>query len=100
MLWDMPHLVEARTAAASFGQVASFDAGSRYEDYRSGVDHDSGYGLAGLVAAGVGVAVAKKLGFLALALGFGKKIILFVVAGGAAAWRWMRGRFRRDSDTI
>lgn len=87
MLWDMPHLTEVRQAAATFGRTVQFAGGRTYADFdEEKGDKRAGYGLAGLVAAGVGVAAAKKLGFLALALGFGKKfLVLFAVAGAAIA---------------
>lgn len=97
MLWDMPHLAEVRQAAATFGRTAQFDGGRAYADFdESKGDKRAGYGLAGLVAAGVGVAAAKKLGFLALALGFGKKFLVLIAIGGAAIARFFRKLFGRD----
>jgi len=84
-----------RNAAAALGPVAAFDNGSRYADYMPGTDKAAGYGLAGLVAAGVGVAAAQKLGLLAVALVFLKKAGVLVVAGGAAAIAGMRRFFKR-----
>ena len=56
-----------------------YNEGSRYTDYIEGSDKLSSLGLAGLVAGGV---VAKKLGLLAVALGFllkfGKLIALAI----------------------
>jgi len=60
-------------------QSIKYNDGSRYEDYIEGSDKLSSLGLAGLVAGGV---VAKKLGLLAIALGFiakfGKLIFLVI----------------------
>lgn len=101
MLSDMDHLADIQRAASDFGQSASFNPGATYTDYNSSTDKSAGYGLAGLVAAGAGLAVAKKLGFLAILLGFGKKfLILFAIAGAALA-RWFRKIFRRgDGDGV
>ena len=84
----MSKLVEVRAAANALQQVASFDNGARYADYQPGTDATAGYGLAGLVAAGLGAAAAKKLGLLAIALVFLKKFAFVFIAlfAGAAAW--------------
>jgi uncharacterized membrane-anchored protein len=100
MIWDMPHLAEVRTAAADLGKAAGFEKGATYADYDKSVDKTAEYGLAGLVAAGVGVVAIKKLGFLALVLGFGKKLILLVVVAGAAIWRGIKRIFGRKTDTL
>lgn len=102
MVSDMKHLGEVRAAAQQFGRTAAFQPGATYAEYDSSVDKTAEYGLAGLVAAGVGVAAVKKLGLLAILLAFGKKLIILVVVGAAAAWRFARGIFGRkqDADTI
>lgn len=84
MLWDMDHLAEVRTAAADFGKVASFTSGSTYAEYNASTDKAAGYGLAGLVAGGVALAAAKKIGLLALLAPFFKWILLGLAAMGAA----------------
>lgn len=98
MVSDMPHLDEVRAAAATFGRTAQYTTGATYAEFDEAKgDKRAGYGLAGLVAAGVGLAAAKKLGLLAIALGFGKKfIILFAVA--AAGLRKFFGKLvgRKD----
>lgn len=99
MVSDMTHLAEVRAAAAEFGRAASFDRGETYADYDASTDKTAEYGLAGLVAAGVGVAAAKKLGLLAIVLGFGKKFLVLIVAGGMAVMRWGRKLFgRKDTE--
>lgn len=99
MLWDMPHLPEVRAAAADFGKVATFQGGSTYAEYNSATDKAAGYGLAGLVAAGVGVAVAKKIGILAVLLLFLKKGFILLLVPIAAGWRWIKRLFGRgDGD--
>lgn len=90
MLSDMNHLGDVRAAAADFGRAASFDRGQTYADYDKSVDKTAQFGLAGLVAAGAGVVVAKKLGLLVLALGFGKKFLVLFAVAGAAITRWFR----------
>ena len=61
---DVPHLTAVKTAMPDVLAVASFDQGSRYEDFDSSLDKVAEYGIGGLIA---GVA-AKKLGLIALAL--------------------------------
>jgi uncharacterized membrane-anchored protein len=100
MLADMDHLSDVRTAAADFGKAASFEAGSTYADYDKSVDKTAEYGLAGLVAAGAGIVVAKKLGFLAILLGFKKFIIIGIAAIGATMRRWFGKLFGRNRDNL
>jgi uncharacterized membrane-anchored protein len=95
MISGMSQLDGVRRAAGAFGQAVSFDSGSRYADYVPDVDKKAGYGIAGLVAAGAGMAVAKKAGLLALALGFGKKLLVLVAVGAAALWRGIKRMFGR-----
>lgn len=100
MLWDMPHLDEVRAAAQDFGKVATFTSGATYADYNAGTDKAAGYGLAGLVGLGVGVAVAKKVGLLALLLPFFK----WIAIGAVALWASLKGfvarLFKRNKDTL
>lgn len=100
MLWDMPHLAEVRAAAQDFGKVATFSPGSTYADYNSGTDKAAGYGLAGLVGLGVGVAVAKKVGLLALLLPFFKWIAIGAVALFAGLKGFIGRLFGRKQDTL
>jgi len=93
MLSTMGHLTDVQTAAAKLSQAVSFDNGARYADYVPDVDKKAGYGIAGLVAAGVGIAAAKKLGFLAIALGLGKKLFVLVALAGAAVWSRIKKLF-------
>ncbi|MEK3745823.1 DUF2167 domain-containing protein [Brevibacillus sp. FSL K6-0770] len=57
--------------------------GQRYSDFDAKTDKVAEYGLTGLILGGLGVAAAKKLGFLALILAFAKKgwIIIVVLLG-------------------
>jgi uncharacterized membrane-anchored protein len=87
----MDQLQQARVAANDLARTASFNPGARYEDFQKGQDKAAGYGVAGLVAAGLGVAVAKKFGLLALILLFAKKGIVLLAAAGA----WIASRFRK-----
>lgn len=102
MVSDMAHLAEVKTAAQAFGQTAAFQPGATYAEYNSNTDKAAGYGLAGLVAAGAGVAAAKKFGLLALILAFGKKFIVLILVALAAAGRFLMGLIgrRRDPDSL
>lgn len=86
----MPRLDSVRVAAADLGKTVSFDRGQSYADYNSATDHTADYGLAGLVAAGAGLLVAKKLGLIGLALLFLKKGFVVVAAAAAGAWAWFK----------
>lgn len=89
----MSNLADIRLAAASFADHARFEAGSRYEDFDPATDRKAEYGIGGLVAAGVGVAAAKKLGILAILLKFGKFIVVGLLALGAVLRNKIAGLF-------
>jgi len=93
MISTMSQLNDVKAAADKFSAAVTFDSGFAYTDYVEGVDQAAGYGIGGLVAAGVGAAAVKKLGLLAVLLGFGKKIGIFVVIGIAALWKWVKRLF-------
>lgn len=92
MVSVMSQLPAVREGALALAKTAEFEAGARYADFREG-DQTAGFGLAGLVAAGAGVAVAKKAGLIAIILAFAKKGLGFLVVGGIAAFAWLRNRF-------
>lgn len=88
----MPQLAEIRAAAPEVARQAEFVAGSRYTDH-AWLDKSAGYGLVGLVAAGAGLAVAKKAGLLAILLLVAKKGLVLIVAAGAAVMNGVRKMF-------
>jgi uncharacterized membrane-anchored protein len=98
MLWDMGHLDAVHSAAQEFGKTATFATGQTYADYNSSTDKSAGYGLAGLVAGGVAIVAAKKLGLLAILLPFLKKGFILLLVAFAAAWRWVKRLFGRGGD--
>lgn len=77
----MDALPSIRTAAPTVLAMPQFTEGWRYEDYKEGVDKKAAYGIAGLIAGGTVVALAKKAGLLGLILAFGKKFIVLIGAG-------------------
>lgn len=91
MISNTSALPSIKAAAVDLAKTAEFQPGARYSDYKSG-DPTAAYGLAGLVAGGVGLLVAKKLGLLAVILAFGKKAFVLIAAGVAAAVAWVRRR--------
>jgi uncharacterized membrane-anchored protein len=96
MITEMSKLDETRPAAMKLARSTAFIPGARYADYQEGVDAKSGLGIAGLVAAGVGVVAAKKIGLIALILVFAKKFLVLILAGGAAIAAYVRRLFGRD----
>ena len=92
MVTGMSQLAATRQAAQRFAAQAEFTPGNRYADHQSG-DRTAEYGVAGLVAAGVGAAALSKTGALAVILLFLKKIGIFIVAGIALLWKKIRGLF-------
>jgi uncharacterized membrane-anchored protein len=93
----MSRLPQVQGAAHDLARTAEFDAGSRYADFKEG-DKTAGYGLAGLVAAGAGLAVASKTGFLAAGLLLLKKGIVVIVALFAGAAAWVRRLFKKEPE--
>lgn len=93
MITGMSKLGETRQAAAKFAGAAEFQSGSRYADFKPGTDKEAEYGLAGLVAAGAGLAVAKKAGLIGIILAFGKKFLILILAFGAGIAAWVRRKF-------
>ena len=79
--------------------TVTFNPGSQYTDYREG-DPRAAYGVAGLIAGGAALAVAKKVGILGILLLVLKKGGVFILVGLGAAWTWVRKQFggRRGGD--
>jgi uncharacterized membrane-anchored protein len=90
MITAMSKLAETRADAEKLARSADFTPGARYADFKEG-DDTAGYGIAGLVAAGLGVVAVKKLGLLAVLLVFLKKGLVLIVAAFAA----LGAKFRR-----
>ena len=63
---DETQLPEIREAARELKSRVQFAPGARYEDFDRESDDVAGYGIAGLVASGAGLAVAKNLGVFAV----------------------------------
>ena len=100
LISGMDHLDEVKAAAHEFASHASFDPGARYADFDPNMDKKAEYGIGGLVAAGVGVAVAKKLGFFAILLKFLKPLLIAVVAGFAVLKNRLKGLFGRNKGPL
>jgi len=99
LISSMPELANIRVAARDFASHAQFNPGARYEDFDPSVDRKAEYGIGGLVAAGVGLAAAKKLGLLAILLKFIKPILIGIVVFFGAFWKKIMRLFGRDDRT-
>ena len=104
LISSMGHLTEVKAAAHEFAGHASFDPGARYADFDPDLDKKAEYGVGGLVAAGAGVVIAKKLGLLAIFgkffVSFFKPILLAVVAMFAAMKNRILSLFGRKTDPL
>jgi len=89
----MPDLPQIRTDADALARTISFNPGARYGDFDSAHDKKAAYGVAGLVAAGMGLVLAQKFGLIAVVLLFLKKGIIIVVALFAGLARWFTSLF-------
>jgi uncharacterized membrane-anchored protein len=95
---SLSDLAEVKAAASQISSTAAFESGSAYADYRKGGDKVAEYGVAGLIAAGVGAVAVKKLGLLAILLVVLKKGIVVVVAAFASIGAWFRKTFLGKKD--
>lgn len=84
---SMDDLARVEGVADEIRRTAAFDSGARYADFKAGSDKLAGIGIAGLIAGGVGVVAAKKVGIIGVILLFAKKGIVLIVAavGGVVA---------------
>jgi len=96
----MSDLPRVRTASQSLAQVAGFNEGSRYADYQSGTDKKAAYGIAGLIAAGAGVALAQKFGIVAILILVIKKAGIVIAAGAAGVWARFRNMFKKQPSRV
>jgi len=69
-----------------------FDENARYEDYRPGTDRAAEYGVAGLVAAALGVKLAQAAGIGATLAVIGKKGAFILVLPAIWLWRKLTGK--------
>jgi len=76
----------------------SFKPGAKYEDYDASVDKTAEYGLSGLILGAAGIAVAKKVGLLAMGLIFFKKAWFLVIAIPVAIWNFIRRRSAKKAE--
>ena len=73
----------------------SFTDGNKYSDFDPKIDEVAAWTIGGLVAG----KVLAKAGFFALILKFLKPLLLLVLGGGAAIWRWVTGRRKEEEET-
>jgi len=99
MVDSMDNLPVVRLAAKGLGSTIKFDTGSSYGDFNASTDKLADYGLAGLVAAGAGLVVAKKAGLLAILVIFAKKAIALIIAAFVAAAAWFKRKLGRSQST-
>jgi uncharacterized membrane-anchored protein len=98
ILSNMSKIGEVRAAANRLQNVGTFDPGYHYADYKSGVDKKAAYGIGGLVAAGIGVALAQKLGLIGVVLLFAKKFFVIIATAAAGGFAWLRRLFGKSKD--
>ena len=100
MVDTMGRIGTVREAARGLGRTINFDSGQRYADFDSKTDKLADFGLAGLVAGGVGLAVAKKIGILGILLLFLKKGLVVVLIAAAAGWKWIKRKIGGGADEV
>lgn len=90
---DIDALSDIETVAPDVLRVAQFAEGRRYEDFDPSTDRIASYGLAGLIAGGIGVVALKKTGLIAIGLLLLKKGWIVVLALGGAIMGLVRRMF-------
>ncbi|WNQ11237.1 DUF2167 domain-containing protein [Paenibacillus aurantius] len=96
---DPEHLATSRQEMeAKVLNNFSVKAGQRYEDFDKSTDKMSKFGLTGLILGGAGLAVAKKVGLLALLLVGLKKFGVLIVVAVGWAWRFIRGKKKKPAE--
>lgn len=100
MVDSMGNLPKVRAAAAQLGAKVQFNPGARFADFNSSTDKLADYGLAGLVAGGAGLLVAKKVGLLGLLLVFLKKGLIVLIAAGGGFIAWLKRKFRPAEEEV
>ncbi|MBC9032772.1 DUF2167 domain-containing protein [Sphingomonas sp. JC676] len=101
MVSAMPLLKDVGGAAQAFGKSVTFEPGAGYADFNASTDKVAEYGLAGLVAGGAAVAVAQKVGLIAILLKFSKLIFLGIAAFGAGIWAFVKRKLGRgDAEEV
>jgi uncharacterized membrane-anchored protein len=74
--------------------IVALKEGSRYADFNPSMDKIAAVTIGGLVAG----KLLAKAGFFVIILKFIKPILLGLVAGGSALWRWITGRKKEDDE--
>lgn len=96
----LEQLAQIKTEMQKVTAATNFTAGNRYADFNGSTDKVAEYGIAALIAGGV----AAKLGFFAklfaLLVAFKKIVLVAVIAGGSAVWKFLKRmtRFGRVDD--
>lgn len=93
MVDAMSNLPNVREAAKGLGATVKFGSGAGYADFNPSTDKLADYGLAGLVAAGAGLVLAKKAGLIAVILIFAKKAIALIIAAAVGGIAWFKRKF-------
>jgi len=75
--------------------IVKFNDGFKYEQYDSNVDKVAAYTIGGLVAG----KILAKVGIFAIIAKFAKVIFAAITAAGAAIWRFITGRKKKE-DTL
>ena len=88
----MDQLAQVKSEADGVMAIPTFTQGHTYADHAEG-DRMAEYGIAGLVAGGLGLAAAQKFGLFALILAFGKKFLVLIIAAFAGGFTWIKSLF-------
>ncbi len=93
----MNQLETVKSAVPGIISSVAFTDGNRYADFsESSGDKIAAWSIGGLVAG----KVLAKAGFFAILAKFGKVIIVALLAGGAALWRFISGRRKEEENAF
>lgn len=92
----MNQLETVKAAVPGIISSVAYTEGNRYSDFsETSGDQIAAWSIGGLVAG----KVLAKAGFFAILAKFGKVIIMALVAGGAAIWRFITGRRKPEDES-
>ena len=93
---SIDHLDEVKKNIPAILKMSNFETGYKYEEFDSNVDEVAAWTIGGLVAG----KILAKAGFFVVLLKFWKIILIALVAGGGAFWRFITGRRKRDDYSV
>ncbi len=91
---SMSDLPEVKANIGKVLNSVTFEDGNKYADFDPGVDEVAAWTIGGLVAG----KILAKAGIFAVLAKFAKVIVLAIIAGATALWKFITGRRRKEDE--